>query len=148
MSPGATTPPFKFAVHWPKSPVSASAAPTSGLPVESRFDVDPIGILIPAARPRRQDPIPRSGVQIANTIGSPTPARDALKDHLLEVGIETGVHYPMGLHRMPALGPHVADPEAFPETDRAAAEVLCLPIFPEMTDGEIERVIAAVRASR
>lgn len=75
-----------------------------------------------------------------------TPARDALKDHLLELGIESGIHYPMGLHRMPALRAHVADPEAFPETDRAAAEVLCLPIFPEMTDPEVERVIAAVRS--
>ena len=73
-------------------------------------------------------------------------ARDALKDHLLELGIETGIHYPMGLHRMPALRAHVADPAAFPETDRAAAQVLCLPIFPEMTGAEVERVISAVRS--
>jgi dTDP-4-amino-4,6-dideoxygalactose transaminase len=75
-----------------------------------------------------------------------TPARDALKDHLLELGIETGIHYPTGLHRMPALRPYVADPEGFAETDRAAAEVFCLPIFPEMTDEEVQRVIAAVRS--
>jgi dTDP-4-amino-4,6-dideoxygalactose transaminase len=47
---------------------------------------------------------------------------------------------------MPALRPYVADPEGFAETDRAAAEVLCLPIFPEMTDEEVQRVIAAVRS--
>lgn len=72
--------------------------------------------------------------------------RDALQRHLADHGIEAGIHYPLGLHRQPALAPFVADVELFPETDRASEEVLSLPIFPEMTDAEVVRVIEVVRA--
>lgn len=74
-----------------------------------------------------------------------TAGRDDLREHLAARGIEAGVHYPLGLHRQPALAGHVPDASAFPVTDRAAAEVLSLPLFPEMTDDEVDRVILAVR---
>jgi dTDP-4-amino-4,6-dideoxygalactose transaminase len=75
-----------------------------------------------------------------------TPHRDALREHLLARGIEAGVHYPLGLHRQPALAAHVPDPSAFPVAERVASEVLSLPLFPEMTDGEADRVVDAVRS--
>jgi dTDP-4-amino-4,6-dideoxygalactose transaminase len=75
-----------------------------------------------------------------------TPERDALRAHLDRLGVECGIHYPVGLHRLPALAAFAADSGAFPETDRAASQVLSLPLFPEMTDGEAGRVVAAVRS--
>ncbi len=77
-----------------------------------------------------------------------TPHRDALRDHLAALGIETGIHYPVGLHRQAPVTPFVRDPNGFPQTERAAREALSLPIFPEMTEDEIDRVIRAVRAFR
>lgn len=74
-----------------------------------------------------------------------TPLRDGLRGHLADLGIETGIHYPVGLHRQPPVAGSVRDPSKFPHTDRAAAEVLSIPIFPEMTDPEVDRVIDGVR---
>ncbi len=73
-----------------------------------------------------------------------TAHREELRQHLLDLGIEAGIHYPLGVHRQPALRRFVPDPSAFPVTDRAAAEVLSLPLFPEMTDAEADRVVAGV----
>lgn len=72
--------------------------------------------------------------------------RDDLRDHLLSKGVQTAVHYPLPLHLQPAfsfLGYKVGD---FPVSERAAKEVLCLPIYPEMGAGEIEIVIEAIRS--
>jgi dTDP-4-amino-4,6-dideoxygalactose transaminase len=74
-----------------------------------------------------------------------TPLRDALRSHLAELGIEAGVHYPSGLHRQPPVEPFARSQGGFPRADRAAAEVLSLPIFPEMLDREVDRVVEAVR---
>jgi aminotransferase EvaB len=56
-------------------------------------------------------------------------------------GIATDVHYPVPDHRQPAL----ADPAcSLPVTERATAEVLSLPCFPELTDGEVDYVCTAI----
>lgn len=73
-----------------------------------------------------------------------TPRRDALQAALQEGGIGTGIHYPLALSRQPAFAPF--DPAACPEAEGAAREVLCLPMFPELTDDEVTRVGEAVRA--
>jgi dTDP-4-amino-4,6-dideoxygalactose transaminase len=69
--------------------------------------------------------------------------RDALAKRLLDAGVATAIHYPRAVPDQPLFG---ADGERrWPEAYRAAREVLSLPCFPEMTDAEVERVIAAVR---
>jgi dTDP-4-amino-4,6-dideoxygalactose transaminase len=77
------------------------------------------------------------------------PQRDALARLLGELGVGTTVHYPTILPAQPLFARHSADSalaaRRFPHAARAAAEVLSLPCFPELTDGEIERVGAAVR---
>jgi dTDP-4-amino-4,6-dideoxygalactose transaminase len=72
------------------------------------------------------------------------PRRDALSDYLLERGIGTGKHYPLPLHRQEAYA-HLNLPHgAFPQAEAAAEEVLCLPMFPELTDAQADEVAASV----
>ena len=74
------------------------------------------------------------------------PKRDEWRARLTEAGIQTGVHYPIPVHLQPAhrdLGYSAGD---FPVSESVAAEVLSLPIFPELTDAQIEAVAAVFRA--
>jgi dTDP-3-amino-3,4,6-trideoxy-alpha-D-glucose transaminase len=73
------------------------------------------------------------------------PARDGLAAGLRQRGIETLIHYPIPLHLHPAfawLGGRAGD---FPVAERAAAEILSLPLYPEMTDAQAGAVATAVR---
>ncbi len=75
-----------------------------------------------------------------------TAHRDALMEHLKKAGIGSSVHYPSPLHHQPAMaGLTDARDEDFPVATAAAREVLCLPIYPEMTNDEVETVCAGVR---
>jgi dTDP-4-amino-4,6-dideoxygalactose transaminase len=76
-----------------------------------------------------------------------SPKRDALAETLHELGVGTTIHYPAILPCQPMFaGTPGPDPErAFPHASRAAAEVLSLPCFPELTDAEVERVATALR---
>jgi len=71
--------------------------------------------------------------------------RDALKNRLFEFGIETGIHYPIPPHLQPAYADLGFRPGDFPITEAIHREVLSLPIWPGMTEGQVERVIRAVR---
>ncbi len=69
-----------------------------------------------------------------------TQNREALQTHLAEAGIGTGIHYPVALHLQKAylyLGYKQGD---FPVAERAAAEVLSLPIYPQLRAGQQQRV--------
>ena len=72
------------------------------------------------------------------------PARDAFQKALADVGIQTMIYYPKPLHVQgmhKSLGYQHGD---LPLTEAAAAQVLSLPIFPELTDTEIQHVITSV----
>jgi dTDP-4-amino-4,6-dideoxygalactose transaminase len=69
-------------------------------------------------------------------------ARDALRAHLDAAGIGSDVHYPLPDHRQPCFGARFAS-YVLPVTERQALSALTLPCFPEMTDDEADRVIAA-----
>jgi dTDP-4-amino-4,6-dideoxygalactose transaminase len=72
-----------------------------------------------------------------------TPRRDALRAHLQEAGIETGLHYPIPSHRQPCLS-HL-NAGSLPQSERWANEGLSLPLFFGMTDAQAEYVADAVR---
>ena len=73
------------------------------------------------------------------------PRRDALADALQEQGVGTLVHYPLPLHLQPvfsSLGGKVGD---FPVAEKAAGQILSLPLYPEMSDEQARAVATAVR---
>lgn len=70
-----------------------------------------------------------------------TPRREELKVFLAERGIVCGVLYPVPVHRQPAYAQEVS----LPETERACAEVISLPLHLGLRTEDVERVIAAVR---
>ena len=72
--------------------------------------------------------------------------RDALRSHLTRSGIGTQVYYPLPLHEQPALAHLGLRRGAFPEAERAAAEVLALPIYPELTPAQVDTVVDAIVA--
>lgn len=73
--------------------------------------------------------------------------RNALRAFLDERGVQTGLHYPVPLHRQPCLaGIAVPSAAGYPVTEDWAANGLSLPMFAGMTAAQQDRVIAAVRA--
>jgi dTDP-4-amino-4,6-dideoxygalactose transaminase len=74
-----------------------------------------------------------------------TPERSALQQRLREAGVGTAVHYPVPVHLQPAYHGRIAlGPNGCQQTERAAGEVLSLPMFPEMTEGQVEHVCQAL----
>ena len=71
--------------------------------------------------------------------------RERVRAALLEKGVETGVHYPIPLHLQPAYAWMGLSEGSFPVAERAAREVLSLPLYPEMTEAQVDRVCEALR---
>jgi len=75
-----------------------------------------------------------------------TPLRARVVAALDAAQIGWGIHYDTPLHHMPAYREFQAGHPPLPVTDRAAREILSLPIYPELLDDEVDQVIAAVRS--
>ncbi|RMG61499.1 MAG: DegT/DnrJ/EryC1/StrS family aminotransferase [Calditrichaeota bacterium] len=74
-----------------------------------------------------------------------TDRRDALREHLKERGIPTAVHYPMPLHLQPAFKERFGYREGeFPMAEKAARQVLSLPMHPELSGEEIDFIVQAI----
>jgi dTDP-4-amino-4,6-dideoxygalactose transaminase len=73
-----------------------------------------------------------------------TPERDALRDALQGQGIQTGIHYPIPVHLLPAYADLNYKAGDLPRTEQAAREELSLPMFAELTDDQIGKVCGAV----
>jgi dTDP-4-amino-4,6-dideoxygalactose transaminase len=71
--------------------------------------------------------------------------RDRVRDALAERGIGTGIHYPEPVHLQPAYRGRLWRPWGLAATEALAGEILSLPIYPQMTDEAVGRVIAATR---
>ena len=70
--------------------------------------------------------------------------RDALKDHLTAQSIGTEIYYPVPLHLQKCFSFLKHAPGDFPHSERAAAETLALPVYPELSQTQLDHVIASV----
>ena len=73
-------------------------------------------------------------------------ARDALRAHLAAAGVGTQVYYAVPLHRQPALAALGLPPGTFPEAERAATDVLALPMYPELPPAHVTTVVESIAA--
>jgi dTDP-4-amino-4,6-dideoxygalactose transaminase len=84
-------------------------------------------------------------VSIFNQYTPRVERRDALQAHLNARGIGNSVYYPLPLHLQPCFAYLGYKEGAFPESERAAKEVISLPVFPELTRAQLDEVAGAVR---
>ena len=74
----------------------------------------------------------------------PADVRHQAVQRLNKAGVDAAIHYPVPMHCQPALSGVTGSDVSLPVTERAADEVVSLPVFPEMTPDERDRVMAAV----
>jgi dTDP-3-amino-3,4,6-trideoxy-alpha-D-glucose transaminase len=72
--------------------------------------------------------------------------RDALRDHLQANGVSSAIHYPFPIHRTEAYEALGYEPGSLPVAERLAEQICTLPLFPTMSDADVEQVIAAVES--
>ena len=72
--------------------------------------------------------------------------RDALRQHLADDGIATGLHYPVPLHLQPAYAALGHGPGDFPIAEAASRRIVSLPMYPELTEEQIAHVCDSIRA--
>jgi dTDP-4-amino-4,6-dideoxygalactose transaminase len=72
------------------------------------------------------------------------PRRDELQTHLKEQGIGTMIYYPVPLHRLPLYASLGYEQGSLPASEEAAEEVLSLPMYPELSEEQIQRVVCVL----
>jgi dTDP-4-amino-4,6-dideoxygalactose transaminase len=74
-----------------------------------------------------------------------TPERDSLKSFLEQKGIATGMHYPVPVHLQEAWREYGGEEVSLPVTEKITREILSLPMYPELTEGEIYYICGSIR---
>lgn len=95
------------------------------------------GVATPAAMPYAR--------HVYHVYAVRTGARALWQQALQAKGIQTGIHYPIPVHLQPAFADLGHRAGQFPHSEKAADEVLSLPMFPELTETQVREVCAAVR---
>jgi dTDP-4-amino-4,6-dideoxygalactose transaminase len=107
---------------------------TAGLAADSVAS----GIVLPVSDPRAH--------HIFHQYVIRAPRRDDLRAHLAANNIGSEIYYPIPIHLQQSMKPLGYKPNSLPESERAAAEVLALPIFPELREEEQDLVVDAIRS--
>ena len=71
--------------------------------------------------------------------------RDRFRQMLEQDGIATGIHYPLPLHLQPACAQYGYTPGMLPVTEAAAERIVSLPMYPELSSGQIETIVTAIK---
>ena len=112
-------------------PIPAANTPTDSITSTKN------GIVLPYTDPR--------ATHIFHQYVIRAPRRDALRQYLTDRQIGSEIYYPLPLHLQTSLT-HLGYKQGdFPESERAAAEVLALPIYPELREDEQQTVVQAIR---
>jgi dTDP-4-amino-4,6-dideoxygalactose transaminase len=74
------------------------------------------------------------------------PRRDALLEHLKARQVGAAIYYPLPLHLQPCFSYLAYAEGAFPVAEAAAKEVISLPVFPELTTAQLDKVVESVRS--
>ena len=82
---------------------------------------------------------PEGGFHVYHLYVIQVPDRDALRDHLADAGIDTGIHYDTALHEHPAIEERVGDVD-LPRSERLADHIVSLPMHPGISEREVEYV--------
>jgi dTDP-4-amino-4,6-dideoxygalactose transaminase len=109
--------------------------------IAARYDAGLAGLplALPVRRPNATHVFHQYVIRLAD--------RDALRNRLGASGVGTGIHYPVPVHRQPAYsGRLTCGPSGLGVTERAASQILSLPIYPQLMDEAVDRVIAEIRA--
>ena len=88
--------------------------------------------------------VPANVRHVYHIYSTRTTDRQKWQDALNAKGVQTGIHYPIAIHMLPAYEDLGYKAGAFPHAERAAAEQLSLPMYPELTAPMQEEVVAAV----
>jgi dTDP-4-amino-4,6-dideoxygalactose transaminase len=95
-------------------------------------------LLLPARSPQTSHVFHQYVIRLAK--------RDALRQKLRAAGIGSGIHYPVPVHQQPAYVRRLpCGPSGLGVTERAAPQILSLPIYPQLSDEAVDRVIAEIR---
>ena len=100
--------------------------------IAARYDAGLVGVVTPVTRAENVHVFHQYTVRVA--------VRDEVLGQVVAAGVAAAVYYPTPTHRLPAYG--TAD--ELPETERAAREVMSLPVHPRLTDADVDRVIEVV----
>jgi len=73
--------------------------------------------------------------------------REQFRENMNEMGVQTDIHYPVPVHRQPAYVEYLEQGQFLPVTEKQASEIVSLPIYPELTDEEVDYVINTVKQS-
>jgi dTDP-4-amino-4,6-dideoxygalactose transaminase len=91
-------------------------------------------------------PVPaKEGRHVYNQYTLRCANRDALREHLAKNGVGTAVYYPIPLHLQRCFASLGGRKGQFPRAEKAAAEALSIPVFPELTEGEQAHVAEKIR---
>ena len=110
--------------------------------IAARYDAGLAGLPIqpPGRDPRAEHVFHQYVVRAAR--------RDELRARLQDSGIGTNIHYPVPVHLQPAYRGRVAmGPSGMARTEQAASEIFSLPMYPQLTEAQVDRVSAALRSA-
>jgi hypothetical protein len=96
------------------------------------------GLVLPAVQ--------AGAVQVYHQYAVRHPDRDRLLARLKECGVGANIHYPVPVHCQPAYAGRCGlDPAGLATTESVAGQILSLPMFPELSDNDVTRIVNTVR---